>query len=69
MTSQPTDIDQPSELGESKTPDGDQYSEEETARRRDQVVRRMLNSPPKPHKPRSPGRNGKPSPGKPLRDK
>jgi hypothetical protein len=27
----------------------DQYSEEETARRRDEVIRRMANTPPKPH--------------------
>jgi hypothetical protein len=27
----------------------EQYSEEETARRRDDVIRRMANMPPKPH--------------------
>ncbi len=27
----------------------DQYSEQETARRRDAVIKRMLNTPPKPH--------------------
>lgn len=27
----------------------DQYSPEETARRRDEVLKRMLNTPPKPH--------------------
>jgi hypothetical protein len=28
----------------------DQYSPEETARRRDEAIRRALNTPPKPHK-------------------
>jgi len=28
---------------------GDPYSEEEIARRRDDVIRRMANTPPKPH--------------------
>jgi hypothetical protein len=28
----------------------DQYSEEETARRRDEAIRRALNTPPKPQK-------------------
>jgi len=52
-----------------KTP-GEQYSEEETAQRRDAAIKRMLNTPPKPHsemkigKPRgkkaaSPGRKRK----------
>jgi hypothetical protein len=27
------------------------YSDEETARRRDEVIERMANTPPKPHKP------------------
>ncbi len=58
MTSQPTDIDQPSETGESKTPADDQYTEEETARRRDEVVRRMLSMPPKPRKPKGRERKG-----------
>jgi len=29
--------------------DNDQYSEKETARRRDAVIKRMLATPPKPH--------------------
>jgi hypothetical protein len=33
---------------ETKRP-SDQYSEEETARRRDAVIKRMLATPPKPH--------------------
>ena len=38
-----------------KTPelDDDTYSDDETARRRDQTLKRMLNTPPKPHKPKS----------------
>ena len=31
-----------------KKPDDDHFSEEETARRADQVIKRMLNTPPKP---------------------
>lgn len=30
--------------------DDDRYSEEETARRADQVIKRMLNTPPQPRK-------------------
>jgi hypothetical protein len=33
-----------------KPDDPDQYSEAETARRRDEWLRRSLNTPPKPHK-------------------
>ena len=32
--------------------DGDQFPPEEAARRRDEVVRRMLNTPPQPHRPK-----------------
>jgi hypothetical protein len=31
-------------------PSDDSYSEQETARRRDEVIRRMANTPPKPQK-------------------
>jgi hypothetical protein len=30
--------------------DDDRYSEEETARRRDEVIRRMINTPPQPRR-------------------
>ena len=33
-----------------KTKDDEQYSEKETVRRRDEWLRRSLNTPPKPHK-------------------
>jgi hypothetical protein len=32
-----------------KQREAEQYSEQETDRRRDEIVRRMLNTPPKPH--------------------
>jgi hypothetical protein len=32
-----------------RQPSNDSYSEEETARRRDAVIKRMLATPPKPH--------------------
>lgn len=47
MASQPGDIDHSSGSGESKTP-ADQYSEEEAARRRDAVLKIMVNTPPHP---------------------
>jgi hypothetical protein len=43
-------------------PSDDQYSEQETARRRDAVIKRMLNTPPKPHSEMKMGKFGK-SPG------
>lgn len=33
-------------------PTDDQYSDEETAKRRDEVLKRMLNTPPQPHAPK-----------------
>jgi hypothetical protein len=35
-----------------KTPDPERYSDEETAKRRDDVIRRMLNTPPQPRAPK-----------------
>jgi len=32
-----------------KTKEPDQFTDEEIARRRDEVIRRMANTPPKPH--------------------
>ena len=34
----------------------DQHSEQEASRRRDEIVRRMLSTPPKPHAKPEPGR-------------
>jgi hypothetical protein len=39
--------------------DDDQYSDEETARRRDEAIRRALNTPPKPQKEIA-GKSGRP---------
>ena len=36
--------------------DKEEYSEEEAAKRRDEVLKKMLNTPPKPHKPKEPKR-------------
>jgi hypothetical protein len=36
-------------MARTSTTNEDQYSEQETARRRDTVIKRMLNTPPKPH--------------------
>jgi len=43
-----------------KQPD-DTYSDEEAARRRDAVVRRMIATPPTPHKPITPKRKTRPA--------
>lgn len=48
MASQPKNIDHQSESRESKAQPDEQFSEEEAGRRRDAVVRRMLETPPKP---------------------
>jgi hypothetical protein len=47
-----------------KAPQDERYSEEEAARRRDEVVKRMLNTPPQPRKTpagkkQAPSRKGK----------
>jgi hypothetical protein len=39
-----------------KRPDDDKFSDEEAARRRDAVIKRMLGTPPKPHKEMKPGK-------------
>jgi hypothetical protein len=45
-----------------KYPSGDSYSEQETAQRRDAVIKRTLNTPPKPHSVMKLGKpKGKPS--------
>jgi hypothetical protein len=45
-----------------RAPRDEQYSEEETAQRRDAVIKRMLNTPPKPHSEMKLGKpRGKPS--------
>jgi hypothetical protein len=40
-----------------KTPE-DQYGKRETERRRDEALRRALNTPPKPHKKKEPAKSG-----------
>ena len=45
----------------SKQPEDDQYSSEETAQRRDEIVRRMLATPPQPKpKPALDSKRGRP---------
>ena len=44
------------------TPDKDERDKKETERLRDEVIRRMLNTPPKPHPKPKPGRR----PGRPV---
>jgi hypothetical protein len=48
MASQPKNIGHQRERTKPENPDDDQYTEEETARRRDQVIRQMIRTPPKP---------------------
>jgi hypothetical protein len=43
---------------------GESYSEEEAARRRDEVVKRMLATPPQPRKAKAKQDSGKKKPGK-----
>lgn len=38
----------------------EEYSPEEAARRRDEIIRRMINTPPKPHKDGSPKKDQAP---------
>jgi hypothetical protein len=52
MVSQPKNIGHQRAGTKPENPD-DQYSEEETARRRDQVIRQMINTPPKPRSART----------------
>jgi hypothetical protein len=47
MASQPKNIGHQRGRTKPESPE-DQYSEEETARRADQVIKRMLNTPPQP---------------------
>lgn len=42
-----------------KTQTGDQYSEQEIARRRDAVIKQMLATPPKPHSKMNVGKHKK----------
>lgn len=42
----------------------EELSDEEAARRRDQVIKRMLATPPQPRKPEKKGREPKPAPKK-----
>jgi hypothetical protein len=37
----------------------DAYSDDETARRRDEVIKRMLNTPPQPHRAKKQPKNAK----------
>jgi hypothetical protein len=41
--------------------EADQYSEQEAERRRDEIVRRMLSTPPKPHANTKPAKRRKPA--------
>jgi hypothetical protein len=47
-------------------PQGEDYSEEEIARRRDEVIRRMANTPPQPKLKKEPGASPKKR-GRPLK--
>ncbi len=51
MVSQPKNIDHQRGRTKPENPD-DQYSEEETARRAEAVIKRMLNTPPQPRTPK-----------------
>jgi hypothetical protein len=53
------------EQGRVNAPEDDTYSDEEAARRRDEVVRQMIRMPPKPRKPIPPkGKTGLASTGR-----